>query len=622
MAHEKDDRSGAPIRKPEPGDEKRMHGTAPRQGPKEGFGPREAVNGGVNGGGAPAASATRSAQYLIGARSSAALQPSATPQRSMDAVVEYLGKLQNAQIVRRIKSSRPQRTVNNGSASAEVLVVRIEESIAESIRATAPPDIIIERDSFLADASMTPAYQIVTGGMLPLRSVGTEISIRIVGERDQPLPKATVVVYGAGFPTQALTDDAGAARLTLFGGLADAVQAVYVKPTANYWERFITRPRLDDSGVNTFRLRPLAQTLPNFPTERTVGWGQRVMGLDHPGGDMTGTGVRIGIIDSGCDNSHPQLRHVTHGLDFVTGDSEAWTDDVLSHGTHCCGIVSAANTGQGILGFAPGAEVHAFKVVPGGRMSDLIAALDECMARDLDVVSISVSSLSASELVSRKLLEARQKGVACIVAAGDAGGPVRFPAMLPGVMAVGAVGKLREFPQDSYHARNVIPQLLGREDLFAARFSCFGSQIAVSGPGVAIVSTVPGGGYAAADGTSAAAAHIAGFAGLLLAHHPLFGGLVKVPVEQRVDVLFGLIRASAMPQFGDPLRGGAGVPGLQYVATQSVAAGFTVGTPDPLGNVFAFETMQQAAPAWSSSGPFPAANGWHTLMQMRAAGLF
>jgi subtilisin family serine protease len=485
------------------------------------------------------------------------------------------------------------------------------------MRATAPPHIVIERDSFLADTSMIPLYQTVTGGMLPLRSVSTDITVRIVGERDQPLSKTTVVVYGAGFPAQAITDDAGTARLTLFGGLADAVQAIYVKPPANYWERFIPTPRLDDTGVNTIRLRPMSQTLPNFPTERAVGWGQRVMRLDQPDGSLTGAGVRIGIIDSGCDNSHPQLRHVTRGRDFVNDSETGWTDDVISHGTHCCGVVGAASTGQGIPGFAPGAELHAFKVVPGGRMSDLLAALDECIARELDVVSISVSSTSTSELVSHKLMEARQKGVACVVAAGDAGGPVRFPAMLPSVMAVGAVGKLGEFPNDSYHAQSVIPQLVGSEGIFATAFSCFGPQVALCGPGVAIVSTVPGGGYAAADGTSAAAAHVVGFAGLVLAHHPLFLGLMKTRSEQRVDALFALIRASAVPHFADPLRGGAGLPDLQRVPAQGAPGGIARQAPDPFANLFSFGGIQQPAPYWPS-----AASGWQALMQMRAAGLF
>ena len=91
------------------------------------------------------------------------------------------------------------------------------------------------------------------------------------------------------------------------------------------------------------------------------------------------------------------------------------------------------------------------------------------------------------------------------------------------------------------------------------------------------MSTVPGGGYTAADGTSAAAAHVTGLAALVLAHHPLFqGGSFTGRSEQRVHALFELIRASAVPRVPDGHRGGAGVPDLARVpAGQS----FTMGLP-------------------------------------------
>src|SRR5213076_3633636 len=63
---------------------------------------------------------------------------------------------------------------------------------------------------------------------------------------------------------------------------------------------------------------------------------------------------------------------------------------------------------------------------------------------------------------------------------------------------------------------------IGGDGIFAASFSAAGPQVAVSAPGVAVVSTVPGSGYMAADGTSVAAAHVTGLAALVLANHPLF----------------------------------------------------------------------------------------------------
>jgi hypothetical protein len=42
--------------------------------------------------------------------------------------------------------------------------------------------------------------------------------------------------------------------------------------------------------------------------------------------------------------------------------------------------------------------------------------------------------------------------------------------------------------------------------------------------------------------------------------------------EQRVDALAGLLRASAVPHFPDPLRGGAGVPDLQRIPGEQALA--------------------------------------------------
>jgi subtilisin len=514
-------------------------------------------------------SARRPERYLIGTRTVTA-QAFFQPQRSMDDVVAYLERQENVEVLKRIKLGGTRPFTVDGRSVGEAVVATMDEGKAQRLRAGAPPDLIIERDSMLSCADYLPisARAAQIGTLLPLRAVATDVSICVIGERDKPLANATVVMEGGGLPSQALTDDTGTARLTYFGGSLDEIQTLFIRAAANHWDRVVHAPRLS-SGSNTFKLRPLSEFYPGFPGTRLLGWGLRLMGIDPTGGRFSGAGVRIGIIDSGCDTGHPLLRHVTQGKDFTAGATNtSWTQDSASQGTHCAGIINAAASEQGIIGCAPQAELHVFKVVPQGRVSDLLAALDECIERELDVIHMSVVTDGFSELVSLKLQEARQKGIVCIAAAGTAGGSLAFPASLPvGVMAVAAIGKLREFPADSSHVLNVIPELIGSEDLFSARFSGAGPQVAVGAPGIAVVSAVPGGGYLAADGTAAAAAHVTGFASLILAHHPLFqpDGLFAARTEQRVQALFDLIQASAVPHFLDPKYGGAGVPDLSRV---------------------------------------------------------
>ena len=572
MAQEKDERPAIAGRKTEVGDEslRRTPVMAGRPAARESA-------GGANGG-STTPPGIRREHYIIGTRTTPDGQSVASAQaHSMNEVVEYLDRQENVEVIKRLKLGSAQPFTAGGRGVSEVVVARIEEGKAQQLRSEAPPHLVIERDALLWCADYLPlAWRMPFGTQFPLRPLASDIAIRVLGERDQPIVRATVVIDGGGLPAQALTDESGIARLTWFGGPIEAVHTLFIRAASNHWDRVIAAPRLNPGSTNTFRLRPLSQSFANFPNERLLGWGQRLMGLDPAIERLSGRGVRIGIIDSGCDNSHPLLRQVTQGKDFTPGATDtSWTEDAVSHGTHCAGLIAASNNaGQGIFGCAPEAELHVFKVFPGGRVSDLLAALDESIERELDLINISVVSEGFSELLSQKLQEARHKGIACIAATGNTGGPVAFPAMLPDVIAVAAVGKLREFPADSSHALSVIPQLIGRDDTFGASFSGAGPQVALSAAGVAVVSTVPGG-YAAADGTSVAAAHLSGFAALVLAHHPLFKeALFRARSERRVQALYELVRASAVMRYPDQQRCGAGVPDLRRVpGSQSLAMG-------------------------------------------------
>jgi subtilisin family serine protease len=79
--------------------------------------------------------------------------------------------------------------------------------------------------------------------------------------------------------------------------------------------------------------------------------------------------------------------------------------------------------------------------------------------------------------------------------------------------------------------------VVSSDGFFSARFTCFGPEVGVCAPGVAILSSVPPDNFAVWDGTSMAAPHVTGLAALVLAHHPDFQGAYKVRNAPRVEQL-------------------------------------------------------------------------------------
>ena len=524
---------------------------------------------------ASAAQTRRKKQYLIGVRP----LPGFVAQTA-DAILQVLEQMEDVDILRRLRRKSLQGL---GSAplvsDVEIIVVRMDEKRADALRQSAPPHVVIEHDARLTTGQAALSLPLVSPWFsrpLPVPRQRQDIRFRVTGENERPLPGAGITIFGQGFAAQTITDSSGSGSVAFFDAEADldGIRAVHVQPVADHWSCFVQEPVLDSTEANVIKLTPLlSQTAAKG--EKVLAWGQKAMNLDRlQGAGLTGARVKIGLIDSGCDNTHPLLRHVTRGVDLSRRDgAKNWNQDEIGQGTHCAGIIcGTGGTTPGVGGIAPNAEVHIFKLSPGGHLSDLIEALDQCIERQIDIVHLGVVSDQISELVAQKVIEARLKGVACIAAAGDTGGPVRFPAMIPGVLCVSAVGRLGEYPQDTPHALTAIPELIGPTGLFATNFSGAGPSVDVCAPGVAVISSVPGGGLGARDGTAVAAAHVVGFAALILAHHPLFRSAHDIRSEQRVNALFDLIRNCAVSRVYDPMRVGTGMPDFQRLPG--------IGTPD------------------------------------------
>lgn len=525
---------------------------------------------GANGGSASQPIGPRRSQFMLASQAAPGLAP-----LSADVIAQSLANAPGVEIVKTIK---PPAALGLQSAAiglfsamagglntsaGSMLVARMAPDKAELLQSQAGPQLVVEHDAHLTwGLDPGPQPQFNAGVLMPM-GTGFKTTIEVQGA-EGPLKDADVFIFGSMLPAQGTTDAAGRVTVNIVGDGPDTIRALYVKPKADYWDFWLPQPSLVPDAVNTVAVKKLSAVLEGFPDRQLLGWGQRAMGLDQVPTNFDGAGVKIAVIDSGAaQTTHRNLGRVGPGLDVIANDRNSWVNDAVGHGSHVAGVIAGSPSGSGIRGFAPAAEVHILRIFPGARFSDLVGALDYCIENGMDVVNMSLGGGEPSRIVEERVIKAKALGIACIIAAGNSAGAVQFPASTVHALAVGAVGRFGEFPADSFHATQVLPGFAGRQGYFPAKFSCFGPEIDVCAPGVAIVSSLPPDRFGAWDGTSMAAPHVTGLAALVLAHHPDFKGRFQHRDANRVERLFQIIKESATPlPIADGTRVGVGMPNV------------------------------------------------------------
>ncbi|MCR8573600.1 type VII secretion-associated serine protease mycosin [Streptomyces sp. Je 1-4] len=246
---------------------------------------------------------------------------------------------------------------------------------------------------------------------------------------------------------------------------------------------------------------------------------------DTKGRDAHGRPVRVAVIDTGVDNTNPQLAEAVdtkHGWDFLhntkdgknetAGDPKAPKDgtyDPVGHGTKVAGIIAARpRAGTGFVGLAPEATIIPLRQNDekgSGTAATLAQAIRKAIAADADVINISQDTtkpLTTTSDLAAAVKEARRENIVVVASAGNDGLDGRlkdtYPAAYAGVLAVASSDRNNE----------------------RTPFSQSGDFIGVAAPGVDMVSTVPKGGQCVDNGTSFSAPYVAGVAALLKAKHP------------------------------------------------------------------------------------------------------
>jgi len=168
---------------------------------QEGATERVAPNFGASGATVERLQGQRRQQFLIALRSPDAAF-SGSPPQSIDALVDYLGRQEDVEIVARVKPANAQPFAPNGSFAQEIVIARMPTAKGRACAPPAQPHVIVERDGALelADGVSVPMRALASARrLLPLSPNATELALRITGERDQPLARAGVIVYGPGF---------------------------------------------------------------------------------------------------------------------------------------------------------------------------------------------------------------------------------------------------------------------------------------------------------------------------------------------------------------------------------------------------------------------------------------
>ncbi|KRF58840.1 hypothetical protein ASG99_27275 [Bacillus sp. Soil768D1] len=163
----------------------------------------------------------------------------------------------------------------------------------------------------------------------------------------------------------------------------------------------------------------------------------------------TGKGIKVGILDTGIDYNHPDLKDAYKGgYDFVDDDSNPmettyadWKQSgkpekngssayYTNHGTHVAGIIGsrgvAKDTEYTTVGAAPEADIYAYRVLGpygSGQGDDIIAAIDRAVKDDMDVINMSLGNSLNDPLYATSIAvnNAVLSGVTTVVAAGNSG---------------------------------------------------------------------------------------------------------------------------------------------------------------------------------------------------------
>lgn len=307
-----------------------------------------------------------------------------------------------------------------------------------------------------------------------------------------------------------------------------------------------------DAGLPRIVVRNVARNLGELRSAAStqsdrINWAEQVLGIPSIWTRFRGRGVRVAVLDTGIDRTHPDLRTAISATRDFTGTG---IRDLNGHGTHVAGIIAARLNNVGFVGVAPEARLLIGKVLDNngsGSFQWISRGIDWAVRQRADVISISLGGATGTNGLFTAIHDALRRGVFVTCAAGNEGSlfqnSIGYPGRYGSVITVGSHD----------------------EDGNASGFSSRGGELDFLAPGSNIWSTYMNGGYAELSGTSMATPFVAGLAALVIAKHRLTRRN-RTPLENNEDLREHLSRMATHPGYHDQERGYGPLQPFRYFA--------------------------------------------------------
>jgi subtilisin len=419
----------------------------------------------------------------------------------------------------------------------------------------AEPGLRIVPEVFYTPALYEPTVE--SGPKAKATGVATNIILTVISSADaKPCARVRVVAFTDFALRQGAmgkTNASGKVSLAL-GAASKKVQRLYAFSDLGFWGAL--RKDVTIKTGTVIELDPIDLTFVDCVRHF---YGTAAL--------TTGNNVTVGVVDCGVDRVHPDLR-VAGGENTVVGENPTeFGDNGAHHGSHVAGIIAARGTPPaGIRGIAPDVTLRSYRVfgkhIEGveDRASNfsIAKAIDRAVADGCDIINLSLGGGPPDDALRSAIADARALGSVAIIATGNENRkPVSFPASDPRAIAVAAMGRRGTFPAGSESIGDIAAPFGKDKKDFVASFSNVGPEVDLIGPGVGVISTVPGG-YAIMSGTSMACPAVTGVAARLLAGNA--GVLAMARDQVRSDAISKLVLQSAHSLGFAPTFEGSGLP--------------------------------------------------------------